>query len=180
MGKQSTHAPVRSAGVVGMARRKGDAGNGGDPSDRRSRLHRRRWRRIGRESDRGVVPLKPGNSGGGKAPDFWCAFEAAVPILAHSVPLAVVVLLLFPRSLLSTPGNVAKFTLLPSLADLAGVGRQAANTLYQLAPRLALIAGPAVASIAPSAPHILTEQFAIVRVRRSLPSLQISFEAEKI
>ena len=75
MGKQSTHAPVRSAGVVGMARRKGDAGNGGDPSDRRSRLHRRRWRRIGRESDRGVVPLKPGNSGGGKAPDFWCAFE---------------------------------------------------------------------------------------------------------
>ncbi len=29
-----------------------------------------------RESDRGVVPLKPGNSGGGKAPDFWCVFEA--------------------------------------------------------------------------------------------------------
>ena len=31
MGKQSTHAPIRSAGVMGMARREGDAGNGGDP-----------------------------------------------------------------------------------------------------------------------------------------------------
>jgi RNA-directed DNA polymerase len=28
-----------------------------------------------RESDRCIVPLKPGNSGGGKAPDFWYAFE---------------------------------------------------------------------------------------------------------
>jgi MFS family permease len=72
---------------------------------------------------------------------------AAVPILAQSVPLAAIVLLLFLRSLLSTPGNVAKQTLLPSLADLAGVGRQTANTLYQLAPRLALIAGPALAGI---------------------------------
>ena len=32
-----------------------------------------RWN--GRESDRGVVPLRPGNSGGGMAPDFWCAFD---------------------------------------------------------------------------------------------------------
>ena len=22
-----------------------------------------------------IVPLKPGNAGGGKDPDFWCAFE---------------------------------------------------------------------------------------------------------
>ena len=22
-----------------------------------------------------VVPLRPGNAGGGKGPDFWCAFE---------------------------------------------------------------------------------------------------------
>jgi hypothetical protein len=67
--------PSRSAGVVGTARRKGEAGNGGDPSGRRSRLQRRLGRRIGRESDRGTVLLNPGNSGGGKAPDFWCAFE---------------------------------------------------------------------------------------------------------
>jgi hypothetical protein len=75
MGKQSTDAPVRSTGVVGTARWEGDAGNGGDPSDRRSQLHRRVRRRIGRESDRGTVLVNPGNSGGGKAPDFWNAFE---------------------------------------------------------------------------------------------------------
>ena len=33
------------------------------------------WRRLRRESDRDIVPMKPGNSGGGKAPDFWCAFD---------------------------------------------------------------------------------------------------------
>ena len=26
-------------------------------------------------AERPVVPLKPGNAGGGKGPDFWCAFE---------------------------------------------------------------------------------------------------------
>jgi hypothetical protein len=30
---------------------------------------------AGRESDRGIVPMKPGNSDGGKAPDFWSANE---------------------------------------------------------------------------------------------------------
>jgi hypothetical protein len=28
-----------------------------------------------RESDRVIVPLRPGNAGGGKDPDFWCAFD---------------------------------------------------------------------------------------------------------
>jgi hypothetical protein len=32
-------------------------------------------RRLRRESDRDIVPMKPGNSGGGKAPDFWYAFD---------------------------------------------------------------------------------------------------------
>ena len=32
-------------------------------------------RRPRRESDRDVVPMKPGNSGGGKDPDFWSADE---------------------------------------------------------------------------------------------------------
>jgi len=36
---------------------------------------RRRW--IGREPERIVVLLKPGNAGGGKGPHFWYAFEAA-------------------------------------------------------------------------------------------------------
>lgn len=32
--------------------------------------------RFVRESDRVVVPMKLGNAGGGKDPDFWCVFEA--------------------------------------------------------------------------------------------------------
>ena len=28
-----------------------------------------------RESDRVMVPLRPGNAGGGKDPDFWCASD---------------------------------------------------------------------------------------------------------
>lgn len=32
-------------------------------------------RRPGRESDRVIVPKRPGNAGGGKGPDFWCAFD---------------------------------------------------------------------------------------------------------
>jgi hypothetical protein len=32
-------------------------------------------RRLWRESDRVIRPLKPGNAGGGKGPGFWCAFE---------------------------------------------------------------------------------------------------------
>ena len=28
-------------------------------------------------SDRVTVPLRPGNAGGGKDPDFWCAFNQA-------------------------------------------------------------------------------------------------------
>ena len=32
--------------------------------------------RSARKPDRGVVPPNPGNSGGGKAPDFWYVFEA--------------------------------------------------------------------------------------------------------
>ena len=66
-------SPYMSNRNVSLVR--ADAGNGGDPSGRRSQLQRRFWRRIGRESDRGTVPLNPGNAGGGKAPDFWCAFD---------------------------------------------------------------------------------------------------------
>jgi hypothetical protein len=38
---------------------------------------RHRW-----VSDRVIVLLKPGNSGGGKDPDFWCAFDdGEVPVI---------------------------------------------------------------------------------------------------
>ena len=41
-----------------------------------SGLNDAKWHRSTRESDRVMVPLKPGNAGGGKDPDFWCVFEA--------------------------------------------------------------------------------------------------------
>jgi hypothetical protein len=61
---------------MGTARRKGDAGNGGDPLVARvtaSTLLQGSGRK--RESDRAIVLTKPGNSGGGKDPDFWNADE---------------------------------------------------------------------------------------------------------
>jgi hypothetical protein len=39
-------------------------------------------RRPGWVSDRVIVPLKPGNAGGGKGPDFWCACDdGEVPVI---------------------------------------------------------------------------------------------------
>ena len=75
MGKQPTDAPVWSTGVVGTARRKGDAGNGGDPCWARVAASTPPRAAVRRESDRVIVPLRPGNAGGGKDPDFWCAFD---------------------------------------------------------------------------------------------------------
>ena len=76
MGKQSTDAPVWSAGVMGTARRKGDAGNRGRPvAARVASSTSLSGGGLLRESDRDIVPLKPGNSGGGKDPDFWSADE---------------------------------------------------------------------------------------------------------
>jgi hypothetical protein len=57
-----------------MARRKGDAGNVGDPLGWSfcsiAAAMRTRW-----ESERVIVLVKPGNAGGGKDPCFRCAFE---------------------------------------------------------------------------------------------------------
>ena len=59
-----------------MARRKGVSGNRGIPVLTRAAASTARLgRRFGRESDRVIVLLMPGNAGGGKDPDFWCAFE---------------------------------------------------------------------------------------------------------
>jgi len=41
-----------------------------------SGLNGAKGHRSARESDRVMVPLKPGNAGGGKDPDFWHVFEA--------------------------------------------------------------------------------------------------------
>ena len=70
--------PSRSIGVVGTACRKGEPGNWGRPvMGEGSGLNGVAGRRYCRVSDRVIVPLKPGNSGGGKDPDFWYAFEEA-------------------------------------------------------------------------------------------------------
>jgi hypothetical protein len=73
---RQTH-PNRSTGVMGTARRdRGSRKRGSPVRDEGSGLNDAKWHRSARESDRVVVPSKPGNSGGGKGPDFWCVFEA--------------------------------------------------------------------------------------------------------
>ena len=67
----------RSIGVRDTARRdRGSRKRGRPARDQGSGLNDAKWHRSARESDRVVVPLKPGNSGGGKDPDFWYVFEA--------------------------------------------------------------------------------------------------------
>jgi hypothetical protein len=73
-GRRSTRAPIRFAGIVGTARRKGDAGNVGDPQGWDVSLIEAAMRTPW-ESERAVVPLKPSNAGGGESPCFRHAFE---------------------------------------------------------------------------------------------------------
>jgi len=78
MGKQPIQAPVlihrgswaRHVGRVFRA-------IGGDPFGWRQApsTSRSAWRPA-RESERIMVPVKPGNAGGGKGPCFWCAFRS--------------------------------------------------------------------------------------------------------
>jgi hypothetical protein len=67
----------RSTGVRGTARRdRGSRKRGRPVLDEGSDLNGAARQRSRRESDRVIVPLKPGNAGGGKNPDFWYVFEA--------------------------------------------------------------------------------------------------------
>ena len=64
----------RSTGVMGTARRdRGSRKRGRSACDEGSGLNGAERHRSARKSDRVVVPPKPGNAGGGKDPDFWCA-----------------------------------------------------------------------------------------------------------
>ena len=66
-----------STGVMGTARRDRGLRKRGRPvPDEGSGLNGAKWHRSWRESDRVIVPPKPGNAGGGKDPDFWYVFEA--------------------------------------------------------------------------------------------------------
>ena len=49
---------------------------GGDPSVARVAASTCLGQRPRRESDRVIGAWRPGNAGGAKDPDFWCAFEA--------------------------------------------------------------------------------------------------------
>ena len=68
--------PLWSIGVMGTACWKGEPGNWGRPVlDEGSGLNEAIGRRSAWESDRVIGPVKPGNAGGGKDPDFWCASD---------------------------------------------------------------------------------------------------------
>jgi hypothetical protein len=61
---------------MGTARRKGVPGNRGIPvRGGGSVFNVASGGGPRRESDRVMVPLRSGNAGGGKDPDFWCAFD---------------------------------------------------------------------------------------------------------
>ena len=70
---------IRSTGVMRAACQEGNLGNVGDPFFRCGVVARNRdmsfW--PGRESERGIVPMKLGNADGGKAPCFWRAFDGS-------------------------------------------------------------------------------------------------------
>jgi hypothetical protein len=65
-----------SIGVVGTACREGEPGKWGRPVvGEGSGLNVVTDDGLGGSRTGSVVLLKPGNAGGGKDPDFWCAFE---------------------------------------------------------------------------------------------------------
>ena len=74
-GKRARNAPDRSAGVVVTARAREDlcatrevCRGASRMVSRRQRLAREGWGRPKQMADGFVVPMKPGNSGGGKGP----------------------------------------------------------------------------------------------------------------
>ena len=76
LGKQRTRHPAWSPGVVRTACMEGPLRNVGGPGPVRGRNPQRhgRWRSA-RASERLIVPVRPGNAGGGKGPRFGSAFD---------------------------------------------------------------------------------------------------------
>jgi len=63
---------------MGTACWEGGLGEWGNPRSGGGELQRSRYGgRPGWDSERVIVPLKPGNAGGGKGPHFRSAFEEA-------------------------------------------------------------------------------------------------------
>lgn len=74
---------------------------------------------------------------------------ALVPLLHHTVGLAFwqLLVLIFLRSLLDTPGSTARLSLLPDLVDLAGMRRERVNAAYQSIQNFSALLGPSLAGI---------------------------------
>lgn len=74
---------------------------------------------------------------------------ALVPLLYHTVGLAFwqLLALVFFGNLFNTPGNTARRSLLPDLAEMAEMSLERANAAAQGIPRFATLLGPLVAGV---------------------------------
>ena len=74
---------------------------------------------------------------------------ALIPFLYHTVGLAFwqLLALTFLANLFNTPGETARQSLVPDLANLAGMRLERANALVQSIPRFAILFGPPLAGI---------------------------------
>jgi MFS family permease len=74
---------------------------------------------------------------------------ALVPTLHHTVGLAFwqLLVLIFLRALCNTPGNTARFSLLPDLITLAGANKERVNGIYQATLNGASLLGTALGGI---------------------------------
>lgn len=72
-----------------------------------------------------------------------------VPVLDATVglPMPALLALLFARSLVATPANAARVSLIRPVAAAAGVRLETANSWYQAAPRLGLVVGAPLAAL---------------------------------
>lgn len=73
-----------------------------------------------------------------------------IPLLHHTVGLAYwqLLVLVFLRGLLDMPGNTARTSLLPDLAEMGGLPLEAANAALQSIQRGAVLVGPMLAGVA--------------------------------
>ncbi len=72
-----------------------------------------------------------------------------VPLLDGTIGMSMPLLLglLFARSLVATPANAARVSLIKPLAEAGGVRLETANSWYQAAPRLGLVLGAPLAGL---------------------------------
>ena len=109
-----------------------------------------------------VLPILIGGLGGGALVDRLgfarssvlsdltaALLTAAIPFVYHTAGLAFwqLLALVFLRGLAIQPGDTARFSLIPKIADRAGASRERANSLSQGTYRVALLIGPPLAGV---------------------------------